>query len=221
MKVINILILSLLLLSSLPAHAGKIYRFNDKNGVATLSRTLPPYAAQKGYDILDEKSLRVIEHVSTREELIKDQKALRLVEQAEKEEQARKDTEDEHKHQQHLKDSNLLARYPTLPVFVKSRDADLEYHEGQINDLNEQLVENKQKLVDLQTKAAHEEMNNGEVGTTLNDELTLAKEAITKNQESLAFTIDEKHHLDQLYKDDLIHLKNLLKISENNDSLGI
>ncbi|MCB2425794.1 DUF4124 domain-containing protein, partial [Methylophaga pinxianii] len=43
--------------------AAQLYRFTDENGIPTLSKTLPPEVAQQGYDILDEKSMRVIERV--------------------------------------------------------------------------------------------------------------------------------------------------------------
>jgi hypothetical protein len=39
-----------------------------------MSTSLPPYAAQRGYDVLDDSSLRLIERVYTRTDLIKIQK---------------------------------------------------------------------------------------------------------------------------------------------------
>jgi hypothetical protein len=50
-------------LVSLASYAGNIYRFHDENRVSTLSKTLPPYAAQQGYEILDDKSFLVIKRV--------------------------------------------------------------------------------------------------------------------------------------------------------------
>ncbi len=86
-------LLSLLLIISLPAEAGKIYRYTDNNGVSTLSKSLPPYAAQKGYDILDETSLRLIERVHTREELIQIQQKQDIKDQIKEQEQQRIEAE--------------------------------------------------------------------------------------------------------------------------------
>ena len=61
-----------LTLTSLASQAGQVYRFKDDSGVKTMSKTLPPYAAQQGYEILDDTSLRVIEKVApalTKEEI--------------------------------------------------------------------------------------------------------------------------------------------------------
>jgi len=57
MTQIQLLVTLLLLSLTMPAMAGKLYRFPDKNGISTISRSLPPSAAQGGYDILDDKSL--------------------------------------------------------------------------------------------------------------------------------------------------------------------
>jgi hypothetical protein len=55
---------SILITTSLAVHAGQVFRFQGENGVTTMSKTLPPYAAQKGYAILDDASMRVIEIVA-------------------------------------------------------------------------------------------------------------------------------------------------------------
>lgn len=55
-------LLSLCLVSG-SIFAGQLFRFNDESGTPTLSKTLPPEAAQQGYDILDDKTMRLIERV--------------------------------------------------------------------------------------------------------------------------------------------------------------
>ena len=61
----KLICLSLFLtLTSLASHAGQVYRFKDDSGVKTMTKTLLPYAAQQGYEILDDTSLRVIEKVA-------------------------------------------------------------------------------------------------------------------------------------------------------------
>lgn len=70
-----------------PATAGKLYRFPNEEGVPTLSRNLPPSASQKGYDILDDKTLRLLEHVEaalTQEQIIEFEKQQQLEKEAQR-----------------------------------------------------------------------------------------------------------------------------------------
>ena len=182
MKIITLLLSLLLLSTSMSSYAGKIYRFTDTNGVSTLSKTLPTYAAQKGYDILDDKSLRLIERVYTREELIEVQKQQAIIDQANQEVQRRQNAEKQRHLEQRINDRNLLARYPSIAVFTKSRDADLAYRQGQMSDVSDQLKNNKQKLVSLQMQAAEQEISGEEVSANLNKRLTATQKEIENNK---------------------------------------
>jgi len=194
------------------SYAGKIYRFTDTNGVSTLSKTLPTYAAQKGYDILDDKSLRLIERVYTREELIEVQKQQAIIDQANQEVQRRQNAEKQRHLEQRINDRNLLARYPSIAVFTKSRDADLAYRQGQMSDVSDQLKNNKQKLVSLQMQAAEQEISGEEVSANLNKRLTATQKEIENNKLSIKRASIENRALATQYESDLDRLKLLLDI---------
>jgi len=211
-------LLSLLLIISLPAEAGKIYRYTDNNGVSTLSKSLPPYAAQKGYDILDESSLRLIERVHTREELIKLQQKQEINDQIKDQEQEQKqqriEAEKQRRLDRRIRDKNLIASYPSLAVFTKSRDEDLNYRQDQINDVSKSLKNNKERLVNLQTKAAELEISGGKVSEALNKQLSNAQKEIDNNKAFINRSYEEKRQLTQQYNSDFERLKQLLGVTE-------
>jgi len=207
-------LLSLLLIISLPAEAGKIYRYTDNNGVSTLSKSLPPYAAQKGYDILDETSLRLIERVHTREELIQIQQKQDIKDQIKEQEQQRIEAEKQRRLDQRIRDKNLIARYPSLEVFTKSRDDDLNYRQGQISDESELLKNNKKRLAELQTKAAELEISGDQVGETLNKQLSNAQKEIDNNKAFIHREYEEKRLITQQYIVDFERLKQLFGVEK-------
>jgi len=214
MKIITLLSL-LLLLTSMSSHAGKIYRFTDKGGVSTLSKTLPTYAAQRGYDILDDKSLRLIEHVYTREELIEIQRKQALIDQADKDKQQRiKEVKQRHLEQRSI-DRNLLARYPSIAVFTKSRDDDLVYQQSQIDDVRDQIKSNKQKLVGLQRQAAKQEISADEVSQNLRNRLTATQKEIKHKKRYLKRTTKDRNKISTQYELDLERLKLLLEVNSS------
>ncbi|NOQ81120.1 MAG: DUF4124 domain-containing protein [Methylophaga sp.] len=219
MKNIYILLLSsLLLVTSQSLYAGKIYRFADKNGVSTLSKSLPPYAAQNGYDILDEQSLRLIEHVPTREEVIKQkqqqEQQQKLAEQAEKEEQQRQEEAKRRRVEQLLNDRNLIARYPSEQVLITSRDSDLLYRQNQTDEINERLLSNETKLRRLQAQAAEQEINNGKISANLSKQLAATQKSIENKKQFINRSLEEKELVSQQYEADLVRLRLLLNTKQ-------
>ena len=212
MKIITLLLTSLLLIANSPSFAGKIYRFLDDNGVSTLSKSLPPYASQKGYDILDDTSLRLIERVYTREELIKIQKRQALIDQKNDLIKQQRKAEKQKRLEQRVHDRNLIARYPSDQVLIQSRDDDLTYRQGQINDAKDQLKNNQHKLTDLQIKAAELEMEGGELTANLTKRLSATQKEIDNNKLYIQRSNKEKDEVSHQYNTDLKRLKLLLNI---------
>lgn len=213
MKIIKLSLLSLLLISSLPSYAGKIYRFLDKDGVSTLSKSLPPYAAQKGYDVLDDSSLRLIERVYTREELVKIQKRQALIDEKNMLLKQQQKEAKQRRLEQRVHDRNLIARYPADHVLIKSRDDDLNYRQGQIDDAKDQLQNNIDKLTDLQQEAGEQEMNGNEVSENLTKRLSATQEEINNNKRYINRSKKDKKDVSQQYNIDLERLRLLLNIS--------
>ena len=204
----NIIVLAFFLcVTSLPTHAGKIYRFLDKNGVSTLSKVLPPYAAQQGYDILDDKSFRLIEHVMTLKESSKIN--------AEEERLAKlKEEEEQRKLKRLINDRSLLDRYPDDRVMIKARDTDLAFIMKQIADVKEHQQANRDKLHALQQNAAEAELAGQTVSPGLEKNLAAARNEISNDQLHIE-RLQAEHTLTAAqYNVDLARLRELLHIPE-------
>ena len=211
MKITNIIFLSFLLsLSSLSAQAGKIYRFDDQSGTSTLSKILPPYASQQGYDILDEKSLRLIERVPSQEQSIKAQQEQDKIEQQKQLALREKEEQEKLRQISRIKDQNLIAQYPSTAILIKSRDADLHARQVHINDIKQQSEISKQKLIDFQEKIGQQEFDGEAVSDKQSKHLNMIQDAINHNQLSLQREAEALEQTKQQFESDLIRLEILL-----------
>ena len=206
--------LSLLLtLPSLSSYAGQVYRFKDNNGVKTMSKTLPPYAAQQGYDVLDDSSLRVIETVRpapTKEEIVEynRQQAAEKEQKRQAEIEAKKATE--RRRQAMLYDANLKASYRTEDELLKKRETELLYFQNQIEKTELTLKRNKDKLHQFQQQAADIELSGRAVTGNLKKRLVATEQEIKNNHSELArLGLENKASIEQ-YDQDLIRLRELL-----------
>tara|TARA_R110002111_G_scaffold92907_5_gene144365 strand:- start:20 stop:706 length:687 start_codon:yes stop_codon:yes gene_type:complete len=206
--------LGVLLISiSLSAYAGQVFRFQDSSGVITMSKTLPPYAAQKGYEILDDASLRVIEKVApalTEAEIAEynRQQALQKEQQRQAEVQAQKDKE---RHRQAmLYDNNLRASYRSEDDLIKKRETELLYFQNQIDKTQAYLKRNNDKLREFQQQAADIELSGRDVSGNLKKRLIATEQEIHNNRTELKrLTVENKATIKR-YDDALIRLKQLL-----------
>jgi len=215
MKIINLILFTFILSTiSTVSSADRIYRFNDKDGISTLSKSLPPYAAQQGYDILDSKSLRLIKRVYTRKELNRIQKKQQFAQQKENAKRQQEEKEKQRLIEQGISDRNLLARYPTENVFIKSRDEDIQYHQRQIDSLKISLNDNRKRLISLQAKAAEAEINGDTVSDDLHTKLLSTEQQIQHNKQLLDQAISEKIKVTKQYEADYTHLQKLLHLPE-------
>jgi len=212
MKLIKLLLLSFLLISSLPSYAGKIYRFLDEDGVSTMSKSLPSYAAQKGYDVLDDVSLRLIERVYSREELARIQQRQALIDEKNDLIKQQKQAEKQRRLEQRVRDRNLIARYPTTEVLMRSRDEDLLYRQTQINDIKDLLAHNIVKLADLQKNAAEQEISGEKISVNLKKRLSATQREIDNNKRSITVAENDKKDVSQQYNADLERLEYLLDL---------
>jgi FtsZ-binding cell division protein ZapB len=209
---------SALILISLSADAGQVFRFQDKNGVITLSKALPPYAAQKGYDILDDNSLRVIEKVApalTKAEIDEYNR-----QQAAQKEQQRltaiKAKEDsERRRQALLYDNNLRASYRSEEDLLKKREAELLYFQNQIDKTNTYLERNSAKLHQFQQQAAEIELGGRTVSGNLKKSLIAIKQEIHNNQLELERLTRENEETIKQFDRDQQRLKALLGGKQN------
>lgn len=193
--------------------AGQLFRFNDESGTPTLSKTLPPEAAQRGYDILDDKTMRLIERVPP--PLTEAQ----LAEQAERqaaEQAAQKSAEAEAKQisalrrQQNLHDQNLLNIYQSEEELLAARDNDLSYRQNRLSVLSEKHPVLEQKLAAVQQQAAEKELSGATITENLKKRLAAAEQELSNNQLMIHQLEAEILMLSQQYEQDQQRLNELL-----------
>jgi vacuolar-type H+-ATPase subunit I/STV1 len=206
------------LLFSQQLFAGTIYRFEDQNGVITMSKSLPPYAAQKGYDVLNDKSLRLIKRVDpalTPEQIAEKEKQLAI--QQEQERLAAQEVEQkrEQRRQQQIADQTLLASYQSAQDLISARDTDLSYRQTQLEKAKQHLESSKVKLQQAQQDAAEQELSGKTISVNMNKRLTAAQQEIDNAQQNIARLEQEIEQLNKQYESDLERLKLLLSQKQN------
>ena len=204
---------TVLITTHLAAHAGQVFRFQGANGVLTMSKTLPPYAAQKGYTILDDTSMRVIEKVApalTKSEITeynhqqatnKEQQQLVVMEakkQAERHRQAM------------LYDSDLKASYRSEEDLLKKRETELLYFDNQIDKTKAYLTKNNDKLHQFQRQAANIELSGRSISRNLKKRLVATEQEINNNKMELTRLTAENEASIKRFDQDLLRLKVLL-----------
>ena len=210
-KISYVILSFVLLISSFSVSAGKIYRFKDQNNQSTLSRILPPYAAQKGYDILNDKTLIIIKRIKSLNEVQNDEFKRKQEHHKVIEEQKKRAAEKQVLAEKKQQDATLLARYPSEDVLIKSHSAEILYIQNRIDRMKSQQAKEIKKLIKLQSKAAEEEINNGKISTNLQSAISLSQQNIYSNRAELNKLTDEKDVVSQYYNAELEHLRSLLK----------
>ncbi len=198
-----------LLFMSYSVSAGPLYRFPDENGVLTLSRSLPPEAAQKGYDVLDDKSMRLIERVApapTADEIaeIEAQKVQAIAQQKQAKIDAKLAEE------QARVDRTLLITYPTEQDLINARDKDLAYREEQIKTYQSKLPILQKNLEQIQKEAAEHELSGGKITPNMQKRLDAAHEEIAVRKLAIEKYQAEVDALSAQYEAELNRLRQLL-----------
>ncbi len=197
---------------SFNTQAGQLYRFPDENGVPTLSRSLPPEAAQKGYDIIDDKSMRLIERVppaptEAEIEAFKAEQAREAERQRQQAIEARQLEQAQQKQRQY--DRTLLLTYPTESDLIAARDRDIGYRQEQIDLLSEKLPKLQERLETVQKEAAERELNGGKITANMQKRLDAAKEEIQVRKQAIEKYQAEIKQLQAQYQQDMQRLRQL------------
>jgi len=215
---------SLLLLVTSPLLAGQLYRFPDENGVPTISRSLPPSVAQKGYDIIDDKSLRMIERIEpalTPEQILAEEQELKAQLLAKKEaEQTRIKTEETAKRAKQKKaiyDQNLRASYSSEQELVADRDSNINRRTVKIKELIAKSPKLHQNLAINQQQAAEQELRGRSISPNLQKRLTASQQGIEINLNTINKLEQEIAQLTEQYAADLIRLRELLQLSNSSN----
>lgn len=205
--------LALLSYTSL-SFSGQLYRFPDENGIPTLSHSLPPSAAQKGYEILDDKTMRVLKKIApalTEQQIVEKERQQAEAEQArlEAEKAARQAQEDLRK--QTIYDHNLLASYPSEKELIAARDAELAYRQDLIGRINEKLPKLEQQLLSMQKQAADLELSGKPVSENLQKRLTASQQEIDNSHQTISELNEQINVLTEQFDNDLERLRWLLQ----------
>jgi DNA repair exonuclease SbcCD ATPase subunit len=193
-------------------NAGQLYRFTNEEGVPTLSRSLPPEVAQKGYDILDDKTMRLIEHVPpalTAEEIA--ELEAKEAENAERQRQAdiaAKEAEKQYELQARH-DRTLLITYSNEEELIAARDKDLNYRKEQIELLSAKLPQLRASLEKVQKEAAEHELSGGQMTANTKKRLTAAQQEIALREQAIAMYQAEIEELSARYAYDLERFRTL------------
>ncbi len=214
MNKLNIILITAVLSTlSLTSNAGPLYRFLDEDGISTTSRSLPPSAAQKGYDILDDKSLRLIERIPpalTAEQIAEEER--QISEQKEINRLAAIKAEEESKKQQQQAtfDKNLLISYATEEDLIKKRDSALLYNQTQMKKSEALLDKSEKYSYTLQQQAAEQELAGQALSDNLKKRLQANKDNIKNNKDAIQQLNLKAKQLTEQYAADLARLQQLL-----------
>lgn len=200
----------LLTFTSLSIQAGQLYRFPDENGVLTLSRSLPPEAAPRGYDILDDRNMRLIERIPpapTKEEIaeMKAEQA-REAERQRQAEIAAKEAEKARETRARY-DRSLLMTFPTEADLIDARDRDIGHREEQIATLSAKLPKLQQNLEEVQKEAAERELSGGSITANMQKRLDAAHQEIAVREQAIENYQNEIKQLTAKYQADLERLR--------------
>jgi hypothetical protein len=212
--------ISALCLISLPVFsvAGQLYRFVDENGVLTLSRSLPPEAAQKGYDIVDDKSIRLIERVApapTADELAEQKKQQQQEAEAERQAEIAAQEAEKQRQKRAMHDRTLLTTYRDEAELIRARDTDLNYRKQQIAIHQKKLPTLEKYLLELQKEAADKELSGGKISKNMQKRLDTTQQEITIRQQAIEQLQSEIKTLSENYSRDLARLHALLEARNN------
>lgn len=197
--------LCLLLIYSLPSSAAKMYRYVAPNGVTVVSRTLPPSISQSGYDILDDKTMRLIRHVDPA--LTNQQIAAMLAAEKEKETQL---AAEKIRLEQEKEDAIFLEAYHSEESLIKDRDHELSKRNKELLTAQEKQSRLRTSLHALQQRAAEQELSGGNIDEQLQSNINIVTHNININQTIIAQLETEKNSRENWYRIKLVRLKELL-----------
>lgn len=215
LKVYTLFLALTLFLGGFPVYAGNIYHFLDTSGVSTLSKTLPPYAAQQGYEILDDKTLLVIKRVLSRTETIEQHKTEQAIAQRQLKQRQLKQQQRRLKKEQATSDKKFLDIYPSVEDIIRTRDRHQTYIDKQINDSTIQKTDLKKKLHKLQQAAAEKEFSGQALSSNLTQRIETIQKDIINNQLHFKKLQQEQITTHKQYANDILKLQKLLAISDS------
>ena len=219
------LLLFFMLFASSSANAGTVFRFldpDDPDGNTTIiSQNLPHYAIRMGYDILDSKTLRIIEkRLPLTNDQLAEQNRL-LNEKIALEKQVAIDEKEAKAKIQKQADrtKKLIAIYGSKEALVERRDIDLAYYQSKIDQIMSLIKRSEKTYLELQKKIAEQEKNGQEISINLKMNLQTREKEMANNLSSVKYLTEKMAALDRQYEADLYHLRAFPLDKQTNQSI--
>jgi nucleotide-binding universal stress UspA family protein len=193
--------------------AGQIFRFQDENGITTMSKVMPPYAAKTGYDILDDRSFRLIEHVDpelTDEQIIEEEKRITAEKEAQHQAELAEKASKEAKRRQAIYDNNLRASYVSDQDLLNAKDVELTYLNNMLDKTIIHKNKNEERLHQLEQLAANAELAGKKVTENQQKSIAAAQTEIVNDDAEIIRLKQEIEQRTKQFESDLQPLRELL-----------
>lgn len=208
----------LLILASSQVFAGHIFRYQDESGVTTMSKFLPPQAAQNGYDVLDDKTLRLIERVEpalTAEQIIEEEKRIAAEKEAQRLAEKEQQQQQEQLRQQAISDNNLRASYGSEQDLINARDTEITYLNNLLDKTKAHKDKSQTRLGLLQNNAAEAELSGKKISVNQQKRIDAAQQEINNAEMEINRLENEISQRSQQFDKDLARLRELFADSTN------
>ncbi len=180
--------------------AANLYRYINEQGVQSIGTSLPADAAQRGYDILDAQSMRLVERVAPA-------LSAEQIEKLEQQEREQKLAEEQRK-KQAIYDKRLLSLYQSVEDVEDAKQRDVNAKKITLEQTKLSLTELEAKHQQLQQQAADDELSGGITPKT-KKLLTQNTLRISETKQLIASLEKEIATLTAQYEADAARLKEL------------
>jgi len=196
--------LGLLLLMATNNASARLYKWIDENGNVSYSDKIPPQANQGSHSLLSDKgvTLKTREAQKTREEILRQQEI----------EQLRKQKEIVIR-QQEASDKVLLKSFRTEEDLMLAREGKIRSVDNLINITRGNIKRFKDKLSQLQSKAAEQEKTGEVVSEKFMQDMEAIKRQINTSYASIANREDDKNKIREAYAVDIKRFRVLKKLN--------
>lgn len=196
------LLLALLVLAGAAGvvHAGKVYKWVDKNGQVHYTNTPPPEAAQQDRTVLDEHGnvTEKLQGAMTPEEI--EAERLRRIEREEQERLAQELA---------AKDNMLLQTYTTVEEMELARDGRIAALEAQVKVVSGAISSLESQLAGLEQRVRIIRQNGSTVPPAVEKELADTRAELLSNQKFLIARQEEQQHIRSVFDADIARFKEL------------
>lgn len=204
MKILNryasLTLCTLLALSAVSAHAGKLYKWVDESGQVRYGDSIPPQYARKSNQTLNQQGIVVEQKAAakTREQIAQEERIKQAEAEAER-----------IRLEKAYQDRILLDTFTNEDEMVMTRDGKIEAIEAVIRVTNGRSEKLKQRLAELKTRAANLERSGRQVPESLNGEIAESRQQIQQNRHYVVNRETEQQRIRDKFEADIRRFREL------------